>query len=50
MALKTELEVFARSITEGAPLPVSADEMLATVGAFEAVVQALEEGKTTELA
>ena len=48
-ALKIELEVFARSVTEGVPFPVSAEEMLATVGAFEAVVQALEGGKTVEL-
>ena len=49
-ALKIELEVFARSITEGVPFPVSAEEMLATVGAFAATVQALEGGKTVELA
>jgi predicted dehydrogenase len=48
-ALKIELEVFARSITEGVPFPVSSEDMLATVGAFEAVVQALEGGRTVEL-
>jgi predicted dehydrogenase len=48
-AIKTELEVFARAITEGVPFPVSPEEMLATVGAFEAVVKALEGGCTVEL-
>jgi predicted dehydrogenase len=49
-ALKIQLEAFARSITEGVPFPVSADEMLATVGAFEQVVQAIEGGQTVECA
>jgi predicted dehydrogenase len=48
-AIKTELEVFARAITEGVPFPVSPDEMLATVVAFEAVVKAVEGGCTVEL-
>ena len=49
-ALHTELEVFARAIEDDVPFPVSAEEMLATVGAFEAVVKALESGETVELA
>ena len=48
-AIKAELEAFARSITEGVPFPVPSEEMLATVGAFEAVVKALEGGCTVEL-
>jgi predicted dehydrogenase len=49
-ALRTELEVFARAVVDGVPFPVSREEMLATVGAFEAAVQALEGGRTVELA
>ena len=48
-ALRTELEAFARAIEDGVPFPVSGEEMLATVGAFEAVVKALESGETVEL-
>lgn len=49
-ALLTELEVFAKAIDEGRPFPVSAEEMLATVGTFEAAVKALENNTTMELA
>jgi predicted dehydrogenase len=48
-ALRTELEFFARAVEDGVPFPVSGDDMLATVGAFEAVVKALETGETVEL-
>jgi len=47
--IKEELEVFARAVTEGVAFPVSAEEMLATVIAFEAVVKAVEGGCTVEL-
>jgi predicted dehydrogenase len=49
-ALKEELEVFADAIQGYAPFPVTAQDMLATVGAFEAVVQALESERIVELA
>lgn len=49
-ALKEELEVFAAAIEGYAPFPVTAQDMLATVGAFEAVVQALESDRIVELA
>jgi predicted dehydrogenase len=48
-ALKAELEAFADAIEGRAPFPVSDDDMLATVGTFEAVVQALESGETVTL-
>lgn len=43
-ALRQELEVFADAVEGGATFPVSAEDMLATVAAFEAVVSALENG------
>jgi predicted dehydrogenase len=49
-ALREELEVFARTIEDGVPFPVSTEDMLATVGAFEAVVKALASGETVEVA
>jgi predicted dehydrogenase len=48
-ALLAELELFARAVEDGVPFPVSTGDMLATVGAFEAVVKALETGETVEL-
>ena len=45
-ALRDELEVFADAIDGRREFPVSADDMLATVRAFEAVVQALDTGET----
>ena len=48
--LKLELEMFADAVEKGVPFPVSAEDMLRTVGAFEAVVQALESGETITLA
>jgi predicted dehydrogenase len=45
-ALRDELEVFADAIQGYKPFPVTAADMLATVGAFEAVVKALETGET----
>jgi predicted dehydrogenase len=49
-ALKAELEAFVDAIEGRAPFPVSDADMLATVGAFEAVVQALETAETVTLA
>ena len=49
-ALKEELEVFADAIQGYAPFPVSGEDMLATVAAFEAVVKALESDRIVELA
>ncbi len=48
-ALRVELEAFADAIEGRAPFPVSAADMLATVGAFEAVVRALDSGDTVEV-
>ena len=48
-ALRQELEVFADAIQGHAPFPVSADDMLATVAAFEAVIKALDSGDTVEV-
>ena len=48
-ALKHELEMFADAIDGYRPFPVSHEDMLATVGAFEAVVEALESGRTIEV-
>jgi len=45
-ALKAELEAFADAIEGRAPFPVSAEDMVATVSTFEAVVRALESGET----
>ena len=48
-ALRAEHESFADSIDGRAPFPVSASDMLSTVGAFEAAVRALECGDTVEV-
>jgi predicted dehydrogenase len=48
-ALKTELEAFTDAIEGRVPFPVSGEDMLATVDAFEAVVRALESGETVTL-
>lgn len=48
-ALKAELEAFAAAIEGRAPFPLAAEEMLATVRALEAVVQALASGETVTL-
>jgi predicted dehydrogenase len=44
--IRVELEAFADTIAKRAPFPVSAADMLATVAAFEAVVEAPETGRT----
>lgn len=49
-ALRVELEAFADAIEGRAPFPVSADDMLSTVGTFEAAVRALDTGSTIDLA
>ena len=45
-ALKMELEVFADAVDGRAPFPVSTADMVGTVAAFEAAVQALDSGDT----
>ena len=45
-ALRVELEVFADAIEGRAPFPIPASDMLATVAAFEAVINALESDVT----
>lgn len=49
-ALREELEVFADAIQGVREFPVSREDMLATVRAFEAVVEALDTGETVTLA
>jgi predicted dehydrogenase len=39
------LEAFADTIETGKPFPVSTDDMLDVVGAFEAIIRSTEEGK-----
>jgi predicted dehydrogenase len=48
-ALRLELEAFAASVETGAPSPISDDEMLAGVAAFEAIVTSLAEKRAIEL-
>jgi predicted dehydrogenase len=48
-ALKLELEVFADAIEGRAPFPIAASDMLATVAAFEAVIEALASGTTVSV-
>jgi predicted dehydrogenase len=48
-ALRLELEVFADAIEGYRAFPVSDEDMLATVAAFEAAVNALETGETVEV-
>jgi predicted dehydrogenase len=48
-ALRDELEVFADAIEGYREFPVSAEDMLSTVAAFEAVVKALESGEPVEV-
>ena len=43
-SLRTELEAFADAAEGRAPYPISQEQMLATVSAFEATVRALAEG------
>jgi len=48
-ALRYELEVFADAIEGYRAFPVSAEDMLATVAAFEAVVRTLESGHPVDV-
>ena len=48
-ALRQELEVFTDAIEGYRPFPVSIEDMLSTVAAFEAAVRALETGETVEI-
>lgn len=48
-ALRVELDAFADAIEGRTPFPVSSADMLATVGAFEATVRALDSGDTIEV-
>jgi predicted dehydrogenase len=48
-ALRQELEVFADAVEGYREFPVSADDMLSTVTAFESVVDALASGSTMEV-
>jgi len=44
-SLRAELEAFADAVEHGTPFPVSGEEMLATVRAFEGTVRALRTGE-----
>jgi predicted dehydrogenase len=44
-SLRAELEAFADAVENRAPYPISEDQMVATVAAFEATVRSLESGK-----
>jgi predicted dehydrogenase len=48
-ALRQELEVFADAIEGYRAFPVSAEDMLSTVAAFEAAVKALESSETVQV-
>jgi predicted dehydrogenase len=45
-SLRAELEAFADAVENRAPYPISEEEMVATVAAFEATVRSLESGET----
>jgi len=49
-SLGTLLEAFAETIETGKPFPVSTDDMLDVVGAFEAVIRSIGEGKPVSVA
>jgi predicted dehydrogenase len=44
-SLKVLLEAFAETVETGKPFPVSTTDMLDVVGAFEAIIQSIGEGK-----
>ncbi len=44
-SLRAELEAFADAVENRAPYPISEEQMLATVSAFEATVRSLESGE-----
>jgi predicted dehydrogenase len=48
-ALRAELEAFADAAEGRVAFPVPPDEMLATIGAFEATVRAIETGDTVQV-
>jgi predicted dehydrogenase len=48
-ALRGELEAFADAVTGRAPYPVTPQQMIDTVAAFEAIVQSMESGRPVEL-
>jgi predicted dehydrogenase len=47
--LRFELEAFARAVRTGAPFPIPAEEMIATVAAFEAIVQSAASARAVSL-
>jgi predicted dehydrogenase len=44
-SLTVLIEAFAESIETGKPFPVTTDDMLNVVGAFEAIIRSIDEGK-----
>ena len=44
------LEAFAETIETGKPFPVATSDMLDVVGAFEAVIRSIAEGKPVAVA
>ena len=45
--LRLELEAFADALSGGAPYPITYDQMIATVAAFEAIVKSVQAGGAT---
>ncbi len=45
--LQLELEAFADALSGGAPYPITYDQMIATVAAFEAIVKSVQAGGAT---
>ncbi len=48
-SLRAELEAFADAAEERAPFPISPEQMLATVSAFEATIRSLDTGAPAEV-
>jgi predicted dehydrogenase len=48
-SLGTLLEAFAETIETGKPFPVSTDDMLDVVGAFEAIIRSIGDGKPVQV-
>jgi predicted dehydrogenase len=49
-SLAVLIEAFAESIETGKPFPVTPDDMLHVVGAFEAIIRSIDEGRPVKVA
>ena len=47
-SLKAEFDAFADAVAGGAPYPISMDEMVHTVAAFDAIVRSIESGRVEQ--